>query len=68
MFKEYTLAVAKYLAKHQNIRTGQAYANVLSEMHPSLSEMINGTDLDPFYKNDDELDSFFAWMYNKLNS
>lgn len=46
-------------------RWGQACFNVLWEYRPDLAEQIRGTDLDPFYKGEGNLD-FWPAFYNFL--
>lgn len=35
-------------------RYGQAFFNVLAEKRPDISEVIRGTELDPFYQKPDD--------------
>lgn len=37
-------------------RYGQAFFNVLAEYRPDLSEVIRGTELDPFHKDTSDSD------------
>ena len=49
-YDEFVSLVVSY-RRGTNLRKGQAYFNVLSDVRPDLSEQIRGTALDPYYKD-----------------
>lgn len=57
----------QYKHEHPAQRLGQVYFNVLHVMRTDLANEIRGTAFDPFYKKDDELVAFAAWLGGKLS-
>ena len=45
-------ANAQFINAEGTLRLGQSYMNLLYEVRPELEQRICGTDLDPFYKDD----------------
>lgn len=48
--------------RHQpHLRRGQAAFNTLWEERPDLAELVRGSDIDPYYR-DELLDRFILWV------
>jgi len=52
-------SMANLLIAHKGVRKGQALFNALHGVVPEFADSIRGTNLDPFYKKDHELDFQF---------
>lgn len=68
-FREYILLIRKfsyYRKNHPMMRKGQAAYNALADVSPELAKEVNGTEFDPFYK-DEALDRFFRYITNGEN-
>lgn len=52
-YDEYIDAVAEYMERHPDQRSGQAHFNVLyfQAFDPEFADQIRGEELDPFYKS-----------------
>jgi hypothetical protein len=61
-YSRYMMLVARRRLEARNWRYGQTAFNVLTECRADLSEQIRGTILDPFYKDDNDLNPFFEWV------
>jgi len=59
---QYMQEVSKVGRQYPTWRQGQVLFNVLDEMYPELAKSIIGGDLDPFYKQDNELTDFYDWL------
>lgn len=66
----YMKAVRKALRENVTYRYGQALYNVLKDFDPEFVEEITGTDLDPFYreKNDITVMRFCEAVRDRLES
>jgi hypothetical protein len=65
-YNEYIEAVKVYLKKNARYcREGQAYFNVLCEMHSELAESIRASIIDPFYR-DDNLNTFLVFVKENI--
>jgi hypothetical protein len=57
-YKDVIIAITRlseeYRVNCTNWRRGQCLFNALYELYPSISDVIRGTDVDPFY-NDDKI-------------
>ena len=51
-FERYMRQAEKVYNLIPNVRIGQAYSNVLSEVQPKLAASLVYTSCDPFYQND----------------
>lgn len=51
LYTQYLSYVARYMLMHPQQRRGQAHFNVLYIGHPSIANMIRGTEVDPFHDN-----------------
>jgi len=49
----------------EGIRRGQAVWNIVDADRPDLTDLVRGTDLDPYY-SDTKLERFFMWLGDKL--
>lgn len=47
---------------HYPISWGQAYYNTLERFQPNLAAWILGTDVDPYYKEDNQLEPFITFI------
>ena len=57
---DYFLRVVKEMSQHRGVmRFGQMLFNVLHEMRPELANAVRGSELDPFYTQDEEVLSNF---------
>lgn len=59
--KEYLDKVSDEISKNNSFRVGQIYFNILYECRPDLADLICGTELDPFHK-DELLLKFKLWL------
>lgn len=59
--------VNTYDNNHPNLRWGQTYFNVLVDFQPNLAMKIRGTDLDPYHKEDNELEPFMSYVITRWN-
>jgi hypothetical protein len=48
-FQDYLLLCAQRKRDHPELRMGQVYFNVLSELEPSYAEYLKGLGFDPFH-------------------
>lgn len=63
-FDEFVSEWAMKSARQTLQRDGQFAFNLLCDVRPDLSEQIRGgTDLDPFYR-DENLPAFWEWLRN----
>ena len=51
-WKEFFDLFYKVFEDNPQLRLGQAYYNVLFDIDPELAREINGTECDPFYRDD----------------
>lgn len=59
-YAEYLESVMRYRAG-TNLRRGQAAFNMLHDHRPDLAEMVQSTDLDPYYL-DARLPAFYSFV------
>ena len=50
-YNDFLSLVAREAARYKEMRYGQVWYNILSLHRPDLAHNINGTPLDPFYKD-----------------
>ncbi len=50
---------------NQQLRWGQCLMNAFHDFYPEEAKSINGTDLDPFHRND-ECERFLGWMDRRV--
>lgn len=51
LHEEYIAEVSYELRKHPEWRLGQTYFNVLAAVRPDLAAEVNGSLIDPFYRD-----------------
>lgn len=51
----------KAVAASPSLRIGQAIFNALYHREPMIADIVRGSDLDPFYR-DEVLPDFWAWL------
>jgi hypothetical protein len=51
----------RVLARPEQWRRGQAAYNALHELRPDLARRINGSEVDPYYR-DERLGIFYQWV------
>ena len=61
-FSLYCIMVSVARNEFPSWREGQAYFNVLKDMHPEIADEIRGGLFDPFY-DDDTVTAFIAELY-----
>ena len=61
-FQEYMQKVDEYVSDYPDWRFGQVLYNVLGLYRPDLAHELQGSSLDPFYKNPTEVMPFFGWL------
>lgn len=63
LYTQYLMYVARYMRLNPQQRRGQAHFNVLYIGHPSIANMIRGSEIDPFY-DDSRLVEFLESVYH----
>lgn len=63
LYTQYLSYVQRYMEMAPQQRRGQAHFNVLYIGHPSIANMIRGTDVDPFY-DDNRIVDFLESVYH----
>lgn len=62
-FNDFCHAVASYMdhPATSHWRTGQKAFNLLSRVRPDIAELVRGSDMDPFHR-DDRLPAFYDFV------
>lgn len=63
LYTQYLMYVARYMHINPQQRRGQAHFNVLYIGHPSIANMIVGSEIDPFH-DDSRLVDFLESVYH----
>lgn len=58
-YEELILHAVRYHAEHPEQRIGQACFNAVHEVEPEVANLVRGTTLDPFYR-DERLPEFLG--------
>lgn len=67
-YQDYLAEIWEAQDRFHFLRLGQICFIVLYLREPELANEIRGTELDPFFKDDEDMDNFWYWIARKFDS